>query len=156
MTSRESKQINEAPTPKIIIAGSGMSQGGRIVHHEVRYLSDPKNSLLQVGYQAEGTLGRLLHDGVKNLDILDQPIEVRARIEKISGYSAHADQEYLMNWLRNFKKPCYDDENKECHSVKKVFVVQGEEGPAETLACLIRDELGIEAMSPKMGESVEI
>jgi metallo-beta-lactamase family protein len=156
LTSRESKQINDAAPPKIIIAGSGMSQGGRIVHHEVRYLSDERNSLLQVGYQAEGTLGRLLHDGVKNLDILDQPIEVRAKIEKISGYSAHADQEQLMSWLRNFQKPCFEDEGKECHAVKKVFVVQGEEGPAETLACLIRDELGIDAKAPKIGQSAEL
>lgn len=154
VTSKESKEINEVPAPKIIIAGSGMSQGGRIVHHEVRYLPDEKSALLQVGYQAEGTLGRLIHDGVKKLTIKDQLVEVRAKIEKASGYSAHGDQRFLMKWLGSFRKVCYED--SDCRALKKVFVVHGEEIPAQTLAGLVRDELGVEARVPQIGEAVEL
>lgn len=152
-TTKESKKINEVTPPKIIIAGSGMSQGGRIVHHEARYLSDPQNTLLAVTYQAEGTLGKLLVDGAKKVEILDQEVEVRARIEKISGYSAHADQRFLMKWLRNFQKPCYGEP---CQALKKIFVVQGEEKAIKTLAGLIRDELGIEVDIPSIGETAEL
>ena len=155
-TSAESKKINEVPPPKIIIAGSGMSQGGRITHHEIRYLPDPRTTLLMVGYQAEGTLGRRLANGEKRVHILDQEVTVNAKIEKISGYSAHADQQYLMDWVKSFTKPCYVNGDQECHGLKKVFVVQGEPEPAQTLAGLIRDELGVEAVVPKAGEMVEL
>lgn len=156
VTSKESKEINDSPSPKVIIAGSGMSQGGRIVHHEVRYLSDPKNTVLMVGYQAEGTLGRRLLDGQKRVEVLDQMIEVQANIEKISGYSAHADQCYLMDWVKSFQKPGLCDSNEDQPCLKKVFVVQGEIGPASTLACLIQDDLGIMAQVPKPGEVAEL
>ncbi|HRY52261.1 MAG TPA: MBL fold metallo-hydrolase [Candidatus Portnoybacteria bacterium] len=156
VSSKESKEINDSPSPKVIIAGSGMSQGGRIVHHEVRYLSDPRNTLLMVGYQAEGTLGRRLADGQKRVEVLDQAIEVKAKIEKISGYSAHADQSYLMDWVKSFKKVGSPDGGEASHELKKVFVVQGENGPSSALASLIRDELGILAQVPKMGEVAEL
>jgi len=156
VSSKESKAINDSPSPKVIIAGSGMSQGGRIVHHEVRYLSDPKNTLLMVGYQAEGTLGRRLADGEKRVEILDQSVEVNAKIEKISGYSAHADQFYLMDWVKSFQKPGFDNGSGQPHELKKIFVVQGEAAPAEALASLIRDELGIETAVPEMGEMAEL
>ena len=155
VSSKESKEINDVPSPKIIIAGSGMSQGGRIVHHEVRYLSDKRNTLLMVGYQAEGTLGRRLADGEKKVEILDQPVEVKAKIERISGYSAHADQFYLMDWIKSFTKPGFANGSGQAE-LKKVFVVQGEAEPAATLASLIRDELGIETAVPEMGEVVEL
>ncbi|MDD2753314.1 MAG: MBL fold metallo-hydrolase [Candidatus Portnoybacteria bacterium] len=155
LSSKESKEINDSPSPKVIIAGSGMSNGGRIVHHEVRYLSDPKNTLLMVGYQAEGTLGRRIADGQKRVVVLDQEVEVRAKVEKISGYSAHADQFYLMDWIKSFKKiACGDGSGK--HKLTKVFVVQGEAKPAAALASLIRDELGITTEVPKLGETVEL
>lgn len=155
-SSEESKNINKVKPPKIIIAGSGMSQGGRILHHEALYLGDPKTTILFVTYQAVGTLGRKIFDGEKKIKILDQEVEIRARIERISGYSSHADQSFLMDWLRNFQKPCYSDGDKGCHLIKKIFVVQGEEKPSATLAGLIRDELGIEAVQPKMGEVAEL
>lgn len=156
LSAKESKEINDFPSPKVIIAGSGMSQGGRIVHHEVRYLSDPKNTLLMVGYQAQGTVGRHLADGERRVEILDQPVEVRAKIEKFSGYSAHADQFYLMDWVKSFQKPGLTDATDSAHELKKVFVVQGEPLPAATLASLIRDELGIDSKVPKIGEVVEL
>lgn len=153
-TIKDSKRINEVPPPKIIIAGSGMSQGGRIVHHEARYLSDANNTLLMVSYQAEGTLGRWLADGAKKAEILDQEIKVRAKIEKISSYSSHADQSFLMGWLGNFKKAGYAEAIGS--GLKKIFVTHGEVKPAATLAGLIRDELGIEAETPAMGEAVQL
>ncbi len=156
VSSKESKEINDSPSPKVIIAGSGMSQGGRIIHHEVRYLSDPKNTLLMVGYQAAGTLGRRIADGEKRVEILDQSIEIRAKIEKFSGYSAHADQFYLMDWVKSFQKPGLTDVVGQPHELKKVFVVQGEAEPAATLASLIRDELGVDSAVPKIGEVVEL
>ena len=142
--------------PKIIIAASGMSQGGRILHHESLYLGNPKNTLLFVTYQAAGTLGRKIFDGEKKVKILDQPVEIKARIEKISGYSSHADQSFLMDWLRNFQKPYYSKDEKTCHPVKKIFVVQGEVKSSATLASLIRDELGLESVRPEAGESVQL
>jgi len=155
-SSKESKAINEVPSPKIIIAGSGMSQGGRIVHHEVRYLPDSKNTLLLVTYQAEGTLGRKIFDGARKVEILDQNVSVNARIEKMSGYSAHADQQFLMDWLRNFQKTCYGEDKDVCHALKKVFVVQGETPAAKTLMGLVRYELGVEAEAPAIGEVAEL
>jgi metallo-beta-lactamase family protein len=155
--SKESKEINNVPPPKIIIAGSGMSQGGRIIHHEALYLSDPKTTLLMVTYQAAGTLGRRLAEGAKQIKILDQSIQVRAKIQKLSSYSSHADQQFLMNWLGHFHKTCYNAVNGTvCHELKKIFVVQGEGQAASTLAGLIRDELGIEAVIPQMGELVQL
>ncbi len=150
-TTKESKEINDVPPPKIIIAGSGMSQGGRIVHHEARYLPDEKNTLLQVTYQAEGTLGRRLADGAAEVEILDQKIIVRAHREKISGYSAHADQRFLMGWLKNFQKTCYGN-GQPRSELKKIFVVQGEAAATKVLASLARDELGVAAISPELDQ----
>ncbi|MDD5589678.1 MAG: MBL fold metallo-hydrolase [Candidatus Portnoybacteria bacterium] len=144
-TIKDSKRINDSPPPKIIIAGSGMSEGGRIIHHEARYLPDSKNTLLFVSYQAEGTLGRKILDGEKEVEILDQKIKVRAQIKSISGYSAHADKKELISWLGAIRKP-----------IKMVFVVQGEKVPAETLAQTVRDEMGVDAKVPELGQEVEL
>lgn len=144
-TTAQSKTINDIAPPKIIIAGSGMSTGGRIVHHETRYLSDPRNTLLVVSYQSQGTPGRKLVEGEKKVRILDQEVDVKARVVQMEAYSAHADQEGLMSWLSCFRKP-----------VKKIFVVQGEETAAQTLATKIKDELGIEAQAPAFQEEVEL
>ncbi len=90
------------------------------------------------------------------MEILDQLIEVRAKIEKFSGYSAHADQFYLMDWIKNFQKPGLTSAVGQAHELKKVFVVQGEPLPAATLASLIKDELGIDSKVPKIGEIIEL
>lgn len=155
-SSKESKEINDVAPPKIIIAGSGMSQGGRIVHHEIRYLSGHNNTLLLVTYQAEGTLGRLISDGAKKVEILDQAVTINAKVEKISGYSAHADQQFLMDWLRSFKKSCYAKDQSVCHEIKKIFIVQGEVKAAQVLMGLVRDELGVDAQAPDVGTIAEI
>lgn len=144
-TTKQSKQINQVPPPKIIIAGSGMSQGGRIVHHEAHYLSDPNNILLIVAFQAAGTLGRKILEGAKEVEIHDQMIPVRAKVEHINGYSGHADSEQLFNFVKQTK-----------NTLKKVFVVQGEEKPANALAQKIRDHLGIEAIVPDSGQVISL
>jgi metallo-beta-lactamase family protein len=141
----ESKGINDVPPPKIIIAGSGMSQGGRILHHEVRYLPDPKSTILFVGYQAQGSLGRRILEGATTVRILGQEVPVHAEKRLVSGYSAHADQPRLLAWLRPMRQ-----------SLKTVFVVQGEPAASEALATKIRDELTINAVVPQAGSTVEL
>lgn len=145
LTTEQSKEINNVSGSKIIIAGSGMSQGGRILHHEHRYLSDPKSAILFVGYQTLGSLGRLIMEGAETVKIFGDEIPVKARKIQIAGYSAHADQPRLLNWLRPMRG-----------TLKKVFVVQGEEGASEALAQKIRDEFAVEAVVPKKGEGFEL
>lgn len=143
LTTEQSKEINNVPPPKIIIAGAGMSHGGRIVHHEKRYLSDPKNTLLFVGYQAGDSLGRRILDGAKTVKILGEDVSVRARIKAIGGYSAHADQPALIRWLRPMSP-----------SLKEVFLVQGEEDQMEPFKQRIKKDLSIEAEIPSPGAEV--
>lgn len=145
LTTEQSKEINEVPSPKIIIAGSGMSNGGRILHHERRYLSDPKSTILFVGYQAEGTLGRKIIDGAQSVRMFDEDVSVRCKIRSISGYSAHADQAQLLAWVKPMRM-----------SLKKIFVIQGEPTASEVFARKIRDEFAIEAEVPKAGETVTL
>ncbi|MEK7078139.1 MAG: MBL fold metallo-hydrolase [Patescibacteria group bacterium] len=144
LTTESSKAINNVPPPKIIMAGSGMSEGGRILHHERRYLPDPKSTLLVIGYQVSGTLGRRLLDGAQEIKMFRENIPVRAQIKAIGGYSAHADQAGLLEWVGHIK------------NVKKVFVVQGEEKPAAVLAGKIKNDLGMEAGVPQAGEVFEL
>jgi len=141
----DSKAINRILPPKIIIAGSGMSAGGRILFHEKFYLPDPKNCLLITNFQVRGTPGRQIIEGNKTVKILDKEVPIRAKIASIEGYSSHADQKALYNWLNNFSKP-----------VKHVWAVQGEEKSAEALVQLVEDHLGIPASVPRRGEMVEL
>ncbi len=145
LTTEESKKINGVPPPKIIIAGSGMSQGGRILHHELRYLPDPKSSILFVGYQSKGSLGRRILDGEKTVEILGEETPVRCRIRSISAYSAHADQPKLIDWLHPMRV-----------NVKKVFIVQGDVDQMEPLEHKIEDTLAIDAYIPSLNETVEL
>jgi len=96
----ESKQINYTKPPKVIIAGSGMMSGGRIMHHLIRYLPDPKNQVLIIGYQAKGTLGRKIYEGQKKVKIFREEVKVNAKISAIGAFSAHADMNKLTKWLQ--------------------------------------------------------
>ena len=145
LTTMESKAINEVDPPKIIIAGSGMMHAGRILHHLKRHLPDPNSILLIVGFQAKGSLGRQLFDGKKKVRIHGQDVEAHCRIKAIGGYSAHADQPQLMDWLRPQRK-----------KLKKVFVVQGEEKASAVLRDKIKDELVITASIPQKGITYDI
>lgn len=144
LTTESSKAINDIAPPKIIIAGSGMSEGGRIVHHEKRYLPDPKSTLLVIGYQTSGTLGRRILDGADEIKIMGEEVIVRAQVKAIGGYSAHADQAMLLDWIKHFS------------GIKKVFVVQGEAGPASALAQKIKDHANFAAEVPEPGEAYEL
>lgn len=146
-TTDESKAINNVAPPKIIIAGSGMSVGGRILHHELRYIPDPQSTLLLVGYQVAGSLGRQILDGASEVTILGEKVPVRAAVVAIGGYSAHADQEILAQWVKNIKLG---------GKLKKVFAVQGEEEAALVLAQILRDREGIDAQAPMHGETVNL
>ncbi len=141
--TEESKLIPGIPNPKIVIAGSGMSAGGRIVHHEKHYLPDPNNTLLLTGYQTAGTPGRLIQEGVKTVRIGGEYVEVRAHVVTISGYSGHKDSDGLLNFVLAMEE-----------SVKKIFVVMGEPKSSMFLVQKLRDNLGINAYSPEPGESV--
>jgi len=143
MRTEESIAINDVPAPKVIIAGSGMMHGGRILHHVKRYLSDNKSTLLIVGYQGKGSLGRRILDGESIVKIHREEVQVKARIEAIGGYSAHADQPQLIDWLRQMRK-----------RLKKVFTVQGEEDQANALINKIQDELAIEAELPEPNQEM--
>lgn len=141
-----SKAINDAPSPKIIIAGSGMSQGGRILHHEKRYLPDPKSAILFVGHQVKGSLGRRIQDGEDQVRIFGETVNVRCRRFTIGSYSAHADQNGLVNWVH---RACGEGES----GLKNVFVVQGEEIASKALAMRIKEETGLSTHVPTQGES---
>jgi len=145
LTTEESKEINNISPPKIIIAGSGMSTGGRILHHEIRYLPDPNSTIFFVGYQTKGSLGRRILEGADEVKIMGEKVVVRARVKAIGGFSAHADQPLLVKWVEAMKK-----------NVKKVFVVQGEEEESQALVTKIKDELAIDARVPESGETVEL
>jgi metallo-beta-lactamase family protein len=145
LTVEDSKKINDIPAPKIVIAGSGMSTAGRILHHEQRNLSDPKSTLLIIGYQAKGSMGRRILDGEKEVRIFGETVPVRCRAKAIGGYSAHADQAKLKDWINRIKRP-----------IKKVFVVQGEETAEMALQNIIRKESVIDAEAPKMGDVFEL
>ncbi len=147
-TVDESKKINNVEPPKIIIAGSGMSTGGRILHHELRYLSDPRSAFISICYQAKGTLGRQIVGGAKKVRIYGQTIPVKLKVVAIGGYSAHADREDVYNWISKMVS------QQEGRSLKKVFAVQGEEKASKAFAQIIKDRLGISAIVPKPNQTV--
>ncbi|HEY0712243.1 MAG TPA: MBL fold metallo-hydrolase [Polyangia bacterium] len=130
-TGEESKRLNGLTGPMVIIAGSGMATGGRVLHHLKYRLPDPRNTVLLAGYQAEGTRGRLLQDGAKFIKIHGDVVPVRAQVATIDGLSAHADQAEILRWLRGFRRP-----------PRSLYVVHAEAGPAATLARRVHEELG--------------
>jgi len=146
-TTEESKQINAVPSPKLIIAGSGMSQGGRILHHERRYLSDPKNTILFIGYQVANSLGRRIRDKEPVVKIFGEEVEVKCHTHSIGAFSAHADQDGLTEYIRRTAAG---------GALKKVFVVQGEEEETTALVARLQKDLSVQAVIPTAGESFEL
>ena len=138
----DSKAINRHRGSAIIMAGSGMCTGGRIKHHLVHNIGRPESTVLFVGYQARGTLGRILLERPREARILGRSHPVRARIERINGFSAHADRDELLEWLSNFQKP-----------PRKLFVIHGEEESALSLAEAVWDRSGWETIVPEYLET---
>ncbi len=141
----DSREIAKDKGAKIIIAGSGMSHGGRIRNHEKNYLSNPNTTLLLVGYQAVGSLGRRLHDGAKKVEIDHEVVKVRAKVAVIKGFSGHADRDQLLEFVE-----------KGGEKAEKIYVTMGEERSSLFLVQRIRDYLGLNAVAPSLGEVEEI
>ncbi len=144
-TARDSEAIQKEKGAKIIIAGSGMSHGGRIRMHEKNYLGDPKTTLLLVGYQSVGSLGRLLQDGAKKVHIDGEPVKVKAKIASIRGYSGHADRDQLVRLVAEGGD-----------KAKHIFVTMGEEQSSLFLVQRLRDYLGLKATAPSQNQEVQI
>ncbi len=141
-TVDESKALNESTTPSIILSASGMCEVGRIKHHLKHNIWNPNSTILFVGYQAPGTLGRKIVDGEKKIKIFGEEMTVNARIEYIEGYSGHADQEWLLNFVYSFyNKP------------KHIFLVHGEEEGQEVLKEKIEENTNIPVIIPSFGET---
>ena len=144
-TADESKELNEDTTPSIIISASGMCEVGRIKHHLKHNLWNPKSTILFVGYQAPGTLGYNIVNGAKTVKIFGEEIAVNARVEYIEGYSGHADQEWLMNFIYSFiTKP------------KHIFLVHREPESQDVLKEKIESEIGIPVTTPEFGETYKL
>jgi metallo-beta-lactamase family protein len=137
----ESRALNDRKGSCIIIAASGMCEGGRILHHLRNGLPDPRNTVLFVGFQAEGTLGRRLRDGVRPVNVFGEPVEVAAEIAAIDGFSAHADQRELVEWVTRLKP-----------APRRIFLVHGELASAEALAVVLRERIGADVRVPEKNE----
>jgi metallo-beta-lactamase family protein len=131
--------------PKVVIAASGMITGGRVLSYLERYISLPETTVIIVGYQAEGTRGRKLLEGAPDIKIRGKYYDVKANIVEIEGLSAHGDQKDLLNWLSELKSP-----------PKKVFIVHGENMPADELRIKISEKYGWDCTVPLMGQEFEL
>ena len=147
----ESAEIEKVTGPKIIIAGAGMSHGGRIGRWEARYLPDPTTTLFIVGYQAPGTPGRRIVEGVSSVHLNGSDIPIRAKIEKLDGWSAHADRDELLKFVEAALKPQGD-----ALRLKTIFVAMGEPATERFLAQRIHDYLGGNAIVPESGQTWEV
>jgi len=136
-SSEESKAINHIKGTVMVIAGSGMCTGGRIKHHLVNNITRPQSTIMFVGYQAVGTLGRQIVDGAKKVRILGQKYKVRAKVVRIGGFSAHADRNELLNWLEGLKA-----------APSNIFVVHGEADSAKAFGSYVREKTGWQVTVP--------
>lgn len=145
VSQNESRDIERLQGAKIILAGSGMSVGGRVLSHESDFLPDPKNTILLVGYQTAGSLGRQLADGAKKVSIHGREIKVKAHIETQYGYSAHKDSDHLVEFVATASD-----------RLKQVFVVMGEPGASMHLAQRLNNELVVKAIVPDREKGYEL
>jgi metallo-beta-lactamase family protein len=142
-TTEESKAINNIAGSIMIVAGAGMCSGGRIKHHLVTNISRPECTIMFVGYQAIGTLGRQISDGMEKVRILGQMYKVKARVAKLNGFSAHADRDELLQWLSAIKNP-----------PRQLFVVHGEEEVSSIFAEYVRGKMGWKVSVPQYKDEV--
>ena len=145
VSSEESKALNTDPTPKVIIASGGMCEGGRIRHHLKHNLWDARNTILFVGYQAVGTLGRIIHDGAESVKIFGESIDVKAEIAVLEGISGHADRAGLLRWFSRYeKKPSY------------VFVNHGDDESCTAFSKSITDLFSVPSCAPYSGSEFDL
>ena len=144
-TPDESRSLNDVTQPCIVIAASGMCEGGRVLHHLRHGLGNDRNTVLFVGFQAEGTLGRRIRDGAETVNIFGEPVRVRAEVRALDGFSAHADQQELVSWVSRLDP-----------APRRIFLVHGELGPAEMLAAALRDAVGADVRVPERGQEFEL
>ena len=142
---RETLDLIDTPYPKVIIAGSGMVTGGRVLSYLQKYIERPEHTVLLVGYQGEGTRGRQLQEGIHEIKIHGKYYPVRSRIEVLHGLSAHGDQKELLNWMSEIKV-----------APENIFIVHGERPAADTFKIKIKDTYGWEAEAPGLYEIVEV
>jgi metallo-beta-lactamase family protein len=142
-TADESKEINYIKGSIMVIAGSGMCTGGRVKHHLVNNISDPKNTIMFVGYQAVGTLGRSIVDGIKDVRILGEKRKVEAKIVRIHGFSAHADRNELLDWLKEMEAP-----------PRGIFVVHGETESAKSFGHFVIKQTGWKVSVPEYQDEI--
>lgn len=140
----ESKAINTAANPKVIIAGSGMMNGGRIIHHLKQHIENKNNTLLIVGYQANGTLGRKIFDGEKEIKLFGKRFKVNAQVKAIGSYSAHADSIQLVRWISKIK------------NLKKAFLIHGESEQMVSLSKKLKSELQLDSVMAQQNESYDL
>ncbi|MFC1957512.1 MBL fold metallo-hydrolase RNA specificity domain-containing protein, partial [Chloroflexota bacterium] len=144
-STEESKAIIRERKSSIIIAGSGMVTGGRVKHHIANNITRPESTILFVGYQAIGTPGRTLLDGAKEIRLFGQIYPVEANIEKIDGFSAHADPDGLLAWLSDIRIP-----------PRRVFVTHGEENAAASFAKILSEKTGWKTEVPQYKDTVDL
>ena len=141
----ESMALNVLKAPAVIIAASGMATGGRVLHHLIAYASEPRHSIVFSGYQAGGTRGASIVGGAESVKIFGQLVPIRAEVHQLDGYSAHADADEIMAWLKGFERP-----------PRRVFITHGELEAADALRKRIQDELGWKAHAPEHMETVNL
>jgi metallo-beta-lactamase family protein len=144
-SKNESIALNQVTSKAIIISASGMVTGGRILHHLKRTLPDPRNTVLLIGYQAEGTRGKTIQEKRETVTIHGQKIPINAQVEMIDGFSGHADYFEMLAWLMPFNKP-----------PKEVFLVHGEANASQALAQHIKDQYGWKVTIPQLGDEFNL
>lgn len=144
-TQEESRALNDRPGSFIVISASGMCEGGRILHHLLHGLGNEHNTVLLVGFQAEGTLGRRLEDGAETVNVLGEAVRRRADVVSLDGFSAHADQAEMLDWVSRLDP-----------TPRRIFLVHGEVEPAEALASRLRERFNTEVRIPQPGEKFDL
>ena len=145
ITSDESKMINFNEKSKVIISASGMCEAGRIRHHLKHNLWRADSTIVFVGFQVPGTLGHSLLNGVKEVKLFGEQIEVHAKIMNLPGLSGHADKRMLTEWIKAYKTP-----------LKRVFIVHGDDEVCDGFAAYLREELGLDAVAPYSGDTFDL
>jgi metallo-beta-lactamase family protein len=144
-TPEESKALDASHWPMVVIAGSGMAAGGRVLHHLKRFAPDPRSAIVLAGFQAPGTRGAALAQGAREVKIHGAWVPVRAAVHVLDRLSAHADRDGLVAWLAAFERP-----------PRRVFLTHGEPAAADALRIHIRERLGIEARVPDYRDAFEL